>query len=176
VAGSGSSDLYAAAQEFLVGCWNALADTPDGSPSCYYISPGPPAWDMCPCLIVHASGPQQADTFPLVPALAPGHRPNVQGLVNLVTLTATILRCIPTVGENGELPDPTDVEAAAQQTYADLWAVHNHIVRGKRNGTIFPPDTREMLVDPAVSVVTQGGCGGWQYTIRVQLDGYVPGP
>lgn len=171
--GTGSGDLYACALEFLTACYTALADTPAGQPDCYYISPGPAPWDVA-ALTVYASGPTLADTYPLVPMLAPGHRMFAAGQVNLISLTATILRCVPVIDDNGQLPEPGLIETAAQQTYADVWAIWCHLSRMKKQNTLFPPDTREMFWDPAVAVTTQGGLGGWQIPCRVQLDAYRP--
>lgn len=170
-----STDLFAAMDEFFNACYDALADTPGGQPECAYIAEGPPAWDTCPCLVIHAGGPRVADTFPLQPALAPMHRAVIQGQVNLVTLTATILRCSPQIGEDGmTLPTPAEHAAAARETSSDLWAIWNHLLNAKRTAALFAPKTREFALDPAVSVNTQGGCAGWQITIQTELDGYRP--
>lgn len=173
MAGTGSDDLYSACVDYLAACYAALADTPAGPPSRYYVSPGPPAYD-CEQLTVYAGGPAVADTFPLQPMLAPGHRVNVQGKVNLLAITATIIRCVPIVGENGEYPDPIDMNTAARQTNADLWAIWNHVGREKRAGTLYPPKERELFFDPAVAINQQGGFGGWAIQIRVALEGYSP--
>lgn len=171
-----STDLFAAMDEFFQACYLALADTPGGQPECAYICEGPPSWDTCPCLVVHAGGPRIADTFPLQPSLAPMHRATVQGQVNLLTLTATILRCSPQISEDGStLPTPAAHAVAARETSADLWAIWNHLLQMKRLETLFPPKDREFTIDPAVAVNTQGGCAGWQITIQTALGGYRPG-
>jgi hypothetical protein len=169
---AGSGDLFAAIQEFFNICVAALADTPAGAPQCAYISPGVPAWDACPCLVVHCGGPVVADTFPLQPALGPDHRVTVHGQVNLIVLTATILRCVPVITEEGGLPQPADFAAATQQTSADLWAIWNHVRQAKHDGTLFAPREREFRFEPPVAVNQQGGAGGWQITVRTELDGY----
>lgn len=174
MAGVGSDDLYDLCVEYLTACLAALADTPAGPPSRFYISPGPPAWDCCDQLTVHTGGLVVADTFPLQPMLAPGHRVQNQGRVNLVYLVATILRCAPTLGENGELPDVAAFNTAARQTNADLWAIWNHLTRAKRDGTLFQPDQVEVFFDPAVALNQQGGCAGWAIQLRVSLEGYRP--
>lgn len=155
-------------------CYAALADTPGGQPECAYVAEGPPAWDVCPCLTVYAGGPQVADTFPLQPSLNPTHRVALWGEVDMVTLTATILRCSPVIGDDGLLPTPAAHAAAAQQTSADLWAIWNHLKQAHRDETLFPPKRREFALDPAVAVNPQGGCAGWQISLRVRLDGYDP--
>lgn len=176
--GTGSDDLYALSVEYLTACLTALADTPAGPPSRYYISPGPPAWDCCDQLTVHTTGPATADTFPLQPMLAPGHRAQNQGKVNLIGVVATILRCAPMLGEDGTLPDPIAFNTCSRQTCADMWAIWNHVSRAVRAKTLFTStsDQREVFFDPAVAQIQQGGCAGWGIGIRVALDGYVPVP
>lgn len=171
---AGSIDLFAAAEQFFDLCRVALADTPDGVPECAYLSPGPPPWDACPCLIVHIGGPVVADTLPLQPALAPAHRIATFGEVNMVAITATILRCTPTIDEGGRLPSPAEFNAATRQTSCDLWAIWNHVAQAKRDGALFPPRERELLIEPSVALNQQGGAAGWQFTLRTQLDGYRP--
>jgi len=170
----GADLLYEAMTEMLDVCVAALADTPDGAPDCRYLAPGPPAWDTYPCLIVYAGGPAIADTFPLQPVLSPGHRVAVMGEVNLVAITATILRCAPVIDEGGQLPQAGEMDAATRQTSADLWATWNHLRQAKKDGTLFAPTTREFFLDPAVAVNPAGGACGWQVTVRTQLDGYRP--
>jgi hypothetical protein len=168
-----AGDLYAALVEYLNACHAALADTPAGSPSCFYVSSGPPAWDSLDCLIVHAGGPAIADTLPLQPSLSTLHRATVQGSVNLVAMTATILRCAASMHDDDALP-PTIAEqnAVAEQTSADLWAIWNYVQTAKRQSLLFPPREREFALEPPVAVNQQGGATGWQITIRTQLDGY----
>lgn len=172
-------DLYALLEEYLGACEAAVALTPGGAIARAFVSPGPPAWDCCPQLTVHAGGPVVGDTAPLAPPLQAGHRPAL-GIVNLIAMTATVLRCVPVVTQHGEttvLPAPVDISASAKETCADVWSIWNHVLASKRNGTLFAgtdgdPDQREMTLDPAVALSPAGGCGGWQLQIRVQLGGY----
>lgn len=171
---AGSLDLFDALQEFFDVCLAATADTPEGQPSCAYISAGPPAWDTYPCLVVHSGGPALGDTFPLQPSLAPGHRATTNAQVNLVSMTCTILRCAAVIDDEGQLPTVEEHAAAAEQVCADLWAIWNHLREAKRNGDLFAPREREFFFDPAVPVNQQGGAAGWQITVRTALDGYRP--
>ncbi len=149
--------------------------SPGGPIDRCYVAPGVPAWDCCEQLTVHVGGPAIGDTAPLLPPLQPGHRVQQTGTVNLVTVTATVLRPspVPTQYEGGlEAPDVSDLEEAARATCGDVWTIWQHLKTLKRNGTLFAPDTREMYFDPAVSLTTQGGCSGWGMQFRVQLDGF----
>lgn len=174
-----ATDLFDLCKEYLDACSEAVTQAPGGPIDRAYVSPGPPSWDCCPQLTVHAGGPAEGDTAPLSPPLQAGHRPAV-GIVNLVTMTATVLRCVPTLEEGDGFirwPDPAAIEAAASDTCADVWTIWNHLLTKKRAGTIFvgtdgDPDQREMFLDPAVALNASGGCAGWQLQIRVQLGGY----
>lgn len=172
MAGIGPDDLFDLCEEYLEACVSALgSDVPDRR----FVNYGPPAWDCPEQLTVHAGGPVVADTLPLQPSLEPAHRAAVQGMVNMVSLTATILRCVPMIEEDGDAPSPQDIEVASRQTCSDVWAIWNWLVSKKADGTLFPPrESRELFIDPAVAVNPQGGAAGWQITVRVQLDGYRP--
>jgi hypothetical protein len=176
VAGS-ATDLFGVCEELLEACAAAVASKPGGAITRVYVSPGAPAFD-CEQITVHAGGPTIGDTMPLQPPLQPGHRLQTTGQVNLVQLTATVLRCVPTLEEDGGnvfLPDPGAMESAALFTLADVWAVCSYIKTKFNAGELFNGPlgrTRELFIDPALPVPTSGGFGGWQITIRVQLDGY----
>lgn len=172
VVGAGSGDLWALAAEYLAAAVVACADTPEGAaPGRSYIAHAPPAWD-CEQITVHAGGPTIANTLPLVPALAPLQRAKTQGMVILAVLTCTVLRCYPVIEDSGDPPTVSELNAASQQTYADLWAITNHVNRAVKAGTLFAGDHREFtLIDP-VPVGPEGGIAGWQVPLTVQIPGY----
>jgi hypothetical protein len=172
--GSDFNDLQTLAQEYLDACAEALSVTPAGAPTFRFVSPGPPSWDCCPMLTVHVGGPVVADTFPLQPQLGPTHRVARAVTVDMILLTATILRCDPTLSEEGVLPDPVEMTATAAQTNADVWAVWNYVTQMKRRNLLWPPKVREFAFDPAIAQKQQGGCCGWEIPIRVNLPGHVP--
>lgn len=172
MAGTGPLDLIHLMQEYLDACVAALATTVGGVPDCVYLSEGPPPWDVIPSLVVHCGGPALGDTGPLQPMLAPGHRIQTTGEVNLVTLTATVLRCATQIDDEGNLPTAEEHLAVATQTSSDLWAIWNTVKSMKRSETLFAPRSREFFFDPAVAVNQQGGAAGWQITVRTELDGY----
>lgn len=167
-------DLFDLATEFLAACLDGLDLTDAGRPECYYISPGPPPFDFCPCLSVYVGGPAVADTFPLQPAMATGHRITIAGEVNLITLTATILRCAPILDDEGGGLNPIDFNTASKEMYADLWAIWMMLKEMKKQDALFPPAQREFELMPAVSITQQGGACGWQIPVRVNLYGYSP--
>lgn len=175
----GPADLHALCREYLEACALAVASTPGGAIDRVFVSPGMPAFD-CPeaQLTVHAGGPAQADTAPLAPPLQPGHRDDYSVVVNLVALTATVYRCAPVIAQVGDMfvfPEPSEMEAAAEFTNADVWAIWNVVRRRYRDGLLFTTPNgrkRALFFDPAVPLLTSGGTAGWQIQIRVQLDGY----
>lgn len=170
--------LHAAALGFLGACADALdLETDAGAPERVFVVAGPPAWDCPEQLTVHVGGPQIAETAAGGATLAPGHRIVTTGTLTLVSMTATILRCVPVASaDDGEItfPSPADQQAAAAVLNADLWAIWNFLVDRKRTGQLFGPAEREFVLDPASALNPQGGVAGWQIPIRVRLDGYKP--
>lgn len=165
--------LHQVCLELLAVCAQAVEATVGGPIERRFVSPGLPAWDCCPQLTVHAGGPAEANTAPLAAALDIGHRANVQGRVNLVLLTITVLRCVPVAGDRGlELPHPSAIEQAAAEVNEDVWAIWNHLFTEKRDGRLFGGKCRELMFAGSVSVATSGGCAGWQIPVQVELDGY----
>jgi hypothetical protein len=174
-----ASDLFDLALEWKAVCLEAVASTVGGAIAHAFVSPGPPSLDCLPQLSVYPGAPVgEADTSPLSPPLAPGERDRVTGSLHLVNLTCVVVRCIPTLGEGGELPSPSAIEAAARETSEDVWAIWNFTRTRHREGTLFasPSGAREVFLDPAFPIPPGGGAGGWQIPIRVQLGGYSPPP
>lgn len=168
-----ATDLYDLCAEYLTVCNDALALTPGGAISRAFVSAGAPAWDCCPQLSVHVGGPAWAMTEP-AGELASMHRLNIAAVMDMITLTATVIRCVPTLEEDTRLPSAADLDAAGQLTTSDLWAIWNLVEYRKAKGTLFGGKCREMALDPAVPVGPAGGCGGWQIQLRVTLQGYDP--
>lgn len=169
--------LFDLCAEYLAACVDAVAGTPGGPITRAYVSPGNPAFDCPPQLTVHAGGPVEADTLPLSPILMPGERTHVQGAVFLAQMTATVIRCTPTIDDNLRFPPATALEESANEILADVWAIWNFCRTAVRDGELFFREStrREVFFDPAVPVPIEGGSAGWQIPIRVQLDGYVQG-
>lgn len=169
-----ATDLFDLCAEYLAACQAALAGTPGGAIERAYVSPGSPVIDCPAQLTVHAGGSSEASTAPLSPPLSPGHRGRVQGAVYLARMTATVARCVPVFTEDGEAPAAVDLEAAANMTSADVWAIWNHIRTECMAGALFasPSGMREVLLDDAIPLDPSGGVAGWLIPIRVQLDGY----
>lgn len=171
----GPDDLYVLCAEYLEVCRQAVALAPGGPIERCFVSPGPPAWDCPEQLTVHAGGPVIADTAPLQPPLMPGHRIQQTGTLNLVTMTATVLRCAPVQGEYGEgleVPAESDLDTSARVTLGDVWTIWMHLKTLKKSGVLWAPNERELILDPAVVLNTMGGVAGWQVQVRVGLGGF----
>ena len=173
-----ADDLYDAAVTLLAAASDALAQEAPGGPiALEAIWLGRPSYDCVPMLAVHCGGAAVGDTYPLQPPLQPMQRQAYGDMVDLVSLTITVLRCVPTISQNQQgqlLPNPTAISASAKEGYGDLWAIWNHLKNEHRAGVLFqtPSGRREFIFDPAVPVLTSGGAGGWEIPIRVQLGGY----
>jgi hypothetical protein len=169
--------LYDASVELLQAAAAAVATTPGGPIDFQAIWPGLPAYDCVPALFVHAGGPSVGDTYPLQPPLQPMQRIVTSGLVLLIQLTITVLRCVPVIEQEQQsvlLPNPGLISQAAYETMSDVWAIWNVLIDMHRDGSLFqtPSGRREFILDPAVPVRTSGGAGGWEIPVRVQLGGY----
>jgi hypothetical protein len=149
---------------------DALAVTNAGAPSRQFVSPGTPAFDCCPFICVHPLTLGLADTQPLFPPLEPSLRPH-RNSINLVALHAYTIRCVPVPSENGDPPTVAALTAAGKAISQDGWAVWNHLKQAVRDGSLFPGVLTDVFFDGGVQLDPAGGCGGWLFTVRVQLDG-----
>src|SRR3954468_19183344 len=162
---SGPNALQDAAKEYLAAVQAALALTDNPTLDRAFVSPGVPAWD-CGQIAVYVGSAVEADTAPLAPPLQPARRVDQHLMLNMVTLTAVVIRCcvpVPTgEGPNILFPSAASMQEVSDQTNADLWAIWNHLAQMKRAGSLFPPERREFIFDPAVPTAIAGGCAGWQ--------------
>lgn len=168
--GTGPQDLFALAQDFLSACEDALNTIPtfapglEGAPVRSYVAPGQPALDCCPQLTVDVRSVEEDVRSPSGPGS--GQRARYGARKNQVLLVATVVRCYPTEVP----PDVTEMEAAAEQVDADGWALWNNVWNQIRSGDLFT------LCDDSAPILRQltpsGGCAGWTYSVRVELEGY----
>lgn len=174
---AGPPDLHALALELLAADIAALDTIPisapglEGSPERAFVSAGRPAFDCCPQLSVHVDTIQDAETRP--GGLAGGRR-NVTGKVNHVRLITTIVRCVPSTGNGQSMVDAplvVDLEAVAEQTNADAWALWNEIYNMWRSDQLFSV-CGEVFFEGMRSLAEEGRCVGWTMTLRVSLGGY----
>jgi hypothetical protein len=160
--------LYELAGLFLDVCEDALSTTVGGTPTRSYVAPARPAFDCCPFLSVHVANITEETTSPVAPPAATGRRTEF-GRLNLVGLVATIVRCAPEVDEQG-LGIVSSIESVAQTVQQDAWALWcglAHAIQCEE----FSDLCSVVHVDRGVSIPEQGGCVGWEFQIRVQLEG-----
>jgi len=93
----------------------------------------------------------------------------VEGQIIAVPLTARIVRCLHQ--NEGEAPVPAVAQADAEQVNADGWALWNHVFNLIRAGELFTL-CGEVFWQGLRSVTSQGGCGGYQLSLLVEIDGY----
>jgi hypothetical protein len=175
--GTGPGDLYAVAQMILTASAEALDNIPlsdpglEGAPDRAFVSPGAPAIDCCNVgqLTVHYETVSDA---PLAPGNAQGRL--IAGKKIQVGAVIIIARCVTTGDQRlmdiDTLPDPVDMEAAAEQSDADIWALENCLYGLWRSGDLFTL-CGEVFFEGARSFF-EGGCAGWRLNIRFSLDGY----
>lgn len=174
-------DLGQVAQDLLDAATAALDTIPTydpslaGAPERRFVSAGPPVWDCCEQLVVHAAGVAQEFTRPSSPPAATGQRHRYGAWLWKASLTLTVGRCVPE-GEllaNGKYvpPDVAALDAAAAQINADGWALVNGIANRLFAGQLHDRCSGWQW-DALNSVDPAGGCGGWTINFRVTIDGY----
>lgn len=171
--------LFQMAEDYRVAVADAMGTTDAGPPDRSWVSLGAPAWEtQCSQAVVQIVTLNEESTRDLSPGMQTGLR-HFRGAVNLVGLIGYAIRCITVTDNNmqGYSP-PTDAElsADAKAGYDDGWAVWNHVKRAINKGTLFPNGgpVLDAHFDLGMPVTPMGGLGGWQFSLRVELGGYVP--
>ena len=177
MAGTGPEDLQALAEELLAASVDALDTIPTfapglaGAPERSYVSPGLPSFDFtnvedfcegCEQLTVHVASVNE------MPIRDDTHKQGSRK--NIVTFVVTATRCIPTI-QNGLFPTAAEIQAAAEQTNADGWALWNHIWNLIRSGDLFSL-CGPVSWDGLRAINPSGGCGGYTLTLRAEVEGY----
>ena len=171
VAVSTVDSVFEQAAELLTVCEVALATTSAGTPARTYVAPAEPPFDCCPFLSVHVPAMTEAPTASPPGGLAGADRGRT-GSVILVTYMVLVVRCAPEF-ELERMPTPAEIEEVAQQVQQDGWAIWNELRRAIRCDEIFGLCS-EVYFDGGTSVIEQGLCVGWRFTIRAALPG-IPG-
>lgn len=161
------SSLWESAGALLLVAEDALAETIGGTPERSYVSPAEPAFDCCPMLSVYVANLGEDSTAAGPGGVATGHRTMV-GSIILATYVLHAVRCAPASGSS--LPSLVEIERVAREVEEDGWALWNRIRSAVKCGEIFGT-CQEVYFDGASFVPEQGGCVGWQFTLRANLDG-----
>ncbi|MFE3378699.1 hypothetical protein [Streptomyces anulatus] len=177
--------------EAVLGCVcaaldQAAAEIPEqpGCPCRACVVPGLPAWDECadPCgeetaggqLTVHVARLYPSTQFPVEDQEVRGLRGCSLPPTTAVELVVTLLRCVPTIDENGCPPTCEELSAAATVTHIDAVTVYNALMcclphTGGRRG-------RRFVMGPQRIIGPQGGCVGIEQRVTVALPGCAPCP
>lgn len=162
------NSTYELSQAFLNVCEEALATTAGGTPTLSYIYPVQPPIDCCPALIVFMGSLTEETTSPFSPPAATGHRASY-GRLNLVGLTVWCLRCAPQVNQDGSV-DLAEIASVAQVVQQDGWALWCGIYDAIRDER-FLDICSAVHFDRSRPIREQGGCLGWEFSIRAELGG-----
>lgn len=165
------NSLQELAEDVLLVARNCLATTDAGEPATFYVGPVLPAYDCCPALIVSVALLTEEATSPL--AITDTGRRASFGRVNLVTFLITALRCAAKVQNDGSVLT-ADMEAASTEVNQDAWALWEGFYHAVGNGT-FVGRCSDVHFDRGQAIREQGGCVGWEFALRAQLDG-IPNP
>lgn len=71
------------------------------------------------------------------------------------------LRCVPGLGDQGELPGVADQEEATLMGLGDMWALYS---------ALQCCSTKDKAIGPYVAVGPEGGCAGGAFTAWLALD------
>lgn len=170
---AGPNDLHALATDLLSASSDALDNIMApllGAPDRQFVAPGEPAYDCCEDgqLTVHATAiGEDAHFGPTASGVK--HRAS-KAHVNLISWAVTIVRCVGAYGDGGP-PDPAAMEAVAEQTNADAWALWNGLWSATVSGDLFSV-CGEVYFDGLRAARTAGNCAGWVLTVRSSLDGF----
>ena len=149
-------------------CLNQRSSCP--CPCRTFISAGPPVWDLEACC---SDGQLTIHTDRLY---VHGNFPSEQGLVNVCVaplaaeMTITLLRCFPSVKDDGRAPTHDELGAASERIYEDLYVLTRCIIcnlssRGRSQKSVF---RGSRIVGP------NGGCVGVELKFVIELPDPLP--
>jgi hypothetical protein len=173
MAGTGVLDLYTQTEALYDACVEALDMIPTfspglgGAPERSFIAQGTPVIpSQCDQLAVAAIPLAEAPTQPL--EMGAGTRHQQQFRKNYVRWRIWITRC----ADVSEIPVPvTALDAIAQQTYADAWALWNYVWNMARAGEIFTI-CGGVYFDSLDPLTPSGGVYGSVLNIRAEVEGF----
>lgn len=149
-------------------CLNALGSCP--CPCRNFISAGPPVWDQEGCcsdgqLTVHIDRLFAFDNFP-----AEQGRVNTCQTSLAAEVVVTLLRCFPSMHDDGSAPTGDEIGTASEAIYQDLYVLTNCIIcnlatRGRQFLAVY----RGSKILPA-----QGGCIGAEIRFTISLPDPFP--
>jgi hypothetical protein len=163
-----AADLFEIAAELLVQSREALDP---GAPERRFVSVGRPFVD-CPEQLA-------------VGIIAPGAREERTGAfaspmaieaaclsVAVVDFVVVLSRCAPAPKSDGGPPSSAQINAWAQGLYAQGWTLWNGLRNRRLSDVLYPAreDHRTAVVGPLVPLNPEGGAGGWEIVVSVEID------
>lgn len=177
VVASTVSSMYELAESYLHAIVAAMTTTDAGAPDRAFVATDTPVFEgYCAQAAVYIPTLTEEVTGPLAPSGQVGQRFH-RGRVNLVAMTGYAVRCadISEGNQQGYQP-PFDatLNAQARAIYQDGWAIWNYVTTLLRDDLLFSGPCGITHFDQGKPLTTAGGQIGWQFAIRVELNGYVP--
>ena len=180
MAGTGPADLTTQCEAVLDAAIDALDTIPSlvpgllGAPERAFICSGTPALDCCNQLTVNAAPIAEAPTQPLEMGAGTRHQQGFRK--NYVGFAITITRCGPAGADpSGNPPSAASQQAVAEQTNADAWALWNYLWNSERSGALFTI-CGGVFNDRLAPLTPSGGCYGWVFSFRGEVQGYEAAP
>lgn len=165
-------DIFTALLNDLLGCacqcLNSFGSCP--CPCRIFISAGPPVWDLEACcsdgqLTINVDRLFVYDSFPSEQQRVNTCQANIAADVSVV-----LLRCFPSLNDDGSAPNANQIGAASEAIYQDLYVLTNCIIcnlvkRGKKQESVF---RGSRIVGP------QGGCVGAEIKFTIAVPDPLP--
>lgn len=166
--------LYDFSTELLTACETALGTTIGGVPARSYVTVEAPALDCPEQLTVHCNALAMDSRLA---GAAQGIAFQQDAWRNIASLVATIVRCTPQPqGLTDTTPSLALLEALAQKTQQDVWAIWNYVAGLLAAGDLFEGKCRPYDFTVARALPESGTSAGWVFTVNVTVDGYTVTP
>jgi hypothetical protein len=135
-----------------------------------YISHGPAAEGCCKLLVAYADDISSE----IVQTRTSNNSNSIKDTgiyVYTTDITISLRECPPSMGLNGEQPDPDAIDAYAKLTYTHVWKIIAAIICARRAGTLLAGGTCMFNTAPSAQMIEeQGNCAGWDIKMTVELS------
>lgn len=134
------------------------------APARQLVSQGPPAWD-CEQLVVWLQRVR--------PRLIGGQ--TKCAVVLVAEYHIGILRCVPTMRNDGTPPAAADLTSSATGLYTDAAEIQQELLANWLDGTLLasvshPTPCQIVTVGDLTALAPAGGFAGWDFTLTIQLS------
>lgn len=153
------------AQDLLDETVAILETTPSGAPASRFLTPARPAFD-CEFVAVQVSRLTEDTTRPL--EVTSRKKRKHFGNIILATMLIYVVRCAPMM-KGLSAPSDQEKTLSAQQIQEDAWSIWNGVRTAQDD--LFDA-CLGVYFDGGLPIPESGGYVGWQFQIRVSIDGY----